>query len=162
MEIMNPAELDRFADALQGSGRLLGVDPGSKTIGLAISDENWAIASAVKTIKRTKFTPDAQAMLEFASVEGVSGIVIGLPLNMDGTEGPRAQSSRAFARNLTRLTDLPVQLWDETLSTSEALEGISAKKAAQMKADGRLDAIAASLILQGCCDAMRALPPHTA
>ncbi|MEM1317427.1 MAG: Holliday junction resolvase RuvX [Pseudomonadota bacterium] len=158
MSAFNPNELDQFADALQGTGRLLGVDPGTKTIGLAISDENWAIASPVKTIKRTKFTPDAQAMLAFAASEKVSGLVIGLPLNMDGTEGPRAQSSRAFARNLQRLTEFPVQLWDESLSTSEAIEGVSAKKAAQMKVDGRLDALAASLILQGCCDAMRALP----
>ncbi|EFL90289.1 Holliday junction resolvase RuvX [Ahrensia sp. R2A130] len=160
MDATNPAELAQFADALQGSGRLLGIDLGTKTIGLAISDENWAISSPVRTIKRTKFTPDVQAMLEFATAERVSGIVIGLPLNMDGSEGPRAQSSRAFARNLSRLTELPIQLWDESLSTSEALEGVSAKKAAQMKADGKLDALAASLILQGCCDAMRALPPR--
>ncbi|MEO0547709.1 MAG: Holliday junction resolvase RuvX, partial [Pseudomonadota bacterium] len=97
--------VDAFAAVLQGPSRLLGLDLGTKTIGMAISDSAWSIASPVNTVRRTKFTADVMEMLNYAQRESVSGLVMGLPFNMDGTEGPRAQSTRAFVRNLAKHTD---------------------------------------------------------
>src|SRR5438552_2034362 len=113
LEIARAALADLPADK-----RILGLDLGSKTIGMATADFTLAIATPRHTITRTKFQADAKALLEFAAAEGIGLIVLGLPLNMDGTEGPRAQSTRAFARNLEKLTPLPIIYWDERLSTA--------------------------------------------
>ncbi len=152
----NPPDItvEQFATLLQGRGRLLGLDLGTKTIGLAISDSNWSIASAVKTIRRTKFTADVQEMLEFATAEKVQGLVLGLPLNMDGTEGPRVQATRAFARNLSSHTDLPLIYWDERLSSYTAEQFMLEADVSRKKRAKSIDHMAASIILQGCIDAL--------
>ena len=152
----NPPDItvEQFATLLQGRGRLLGLDLGTKTIGLAISDSNWSIASAVKTIRRTKFTADVQEMLKFATAEKVQGLVLGLPLNMDGTEGPRVQATRAFARNLLAHTDLPLIYWDERLSSYTAEQFMLEADVSRKKRAKSIDHMAASIILQGCIDAL--------
>ena len=146
--------VEQFAALLQGTGRLLGLDLGTKTIGLAISDSRWAIASPVDTIRRKKFTPDAQAMLHYAVNEGIKGLVIGLPFNMDGSEGPRAQATRAFARNLSSMTDLPIMFWDERLSSFAAEQAMLEADMTRKKRANKIDQIAAAIILQGCLDRM--------
>ncbi len=153
-----PSQSADFATALQGGGRLLGLDLGTKTIGLAVSDADWSIASPVRTIRRTKFTDDARDMLTYAQENAIAGFVLGLPLNMDETEGPRAQSTRAFARSLAPLSPLPLLFWDERLSTVAADMALS-KRARRNRAD-TIDAVAASLILRSALDALRALPAH--
>ena len=110
--------LEDLASLLEPGQRLLGLDIGTKTIGLALSDETRAVASPLQTITRTKFTPDAEEILRICTENNVSALILGLPLNMNGTEGPRAQSTRAFARNLRQLTDLAIAFWDERLSTA--------------------------------------------
>ena len=109
-----------FAAVLAPGYRLIGIDLGTKTIGLALSDVTRTIASPLETIRRVKFTPDVAQLLAIASAHRVAGFVLGLPVNMDGSEGSRAQATRAFARNLNKLTALPILLWDERLSTSAA------------------------------------------
>ena len=133
---------------LQGGGRLLGLDLGAKTIGLAISDDRWRIASPVRTLMRVKFTADAEALIAHADRERVTAYVLGLPLNMDGSEGPRAQSTRAFVRNLARLDDRPVLLQDERLSTHAAREAGPRRK-------GRIDDRAAAIILESALERLR-------
>src|SRR5690348_3732361 len=110
--------LEALAATLPASGALMGLDLGTKTIGLAISDAGRRIASPLLTIRRTKFKADAEALLKQIAANAAVGLVLGLPLNMDGSEGPRVQSTRAFARNLAGLTTLPVLFWDERLSTA--------------------------------------------
>jgi len=149
--------VEEFAALLQGSGRLLGLDLGTKTIGLAISDSAWSISSPVRTLSRTKFTPDVEEMLAYAKNEGAAGIVIGLPLNMDGSEGSRVQATRAFVRNMAKLTDLPVLFQDERLSTFEAEQAMIAADVSRAKRAQRIDAIAASVILQAALDRLRAV-----
>ena len=150
-----PADRAAFANTLQGSGRLLGLDLGTKTIGLAISDSDWSIASPHSTIARVKFTPDVQAMLALAERENVAGLVLGLPLNMDDTEGPRAQATRAFARNLERLTDLPIGFWDERLSTVAAERALLEADTSRKRRKEVIDHVAAGYILQGVLDRLR-------
>jgi putative Holliday junction resolvase len=137
--------------------RLLGLDIGAKTIGLAISDPGLAVASPVETIRRGKrFAEDAKALLELIDGRGVGGLILGLPLNMDGTEGPRCQSVRAFAENLLKIRDLPLAFWDERLSTAAINRflideaDMSRKRRSQV-----VDKMAAAYILQGALDAMR-------
>ena len=149
--------VEEFAARLQGSGRLLGLDLGTKTIGLAISDSRWSISSPVRTLMRAKFTPDAEEILVYAKHEGVTGIVIGLPLNMDSSEGPRAQATRAFIRNLAKMNDLPVLFHDERLSTFEADQAMIAAGVSRAKRAKKIDAIAASVILQSALDRLRAV-----
>jgi len=144
--------VEQFAALLQGRGRLLGLDLGTKTIGLAISNSDWSISSAVKTIQRTKFTADVKEMLAFATAEKVEGLVLGMPLNMDGTEGPRAQSTRAFARNLAQHTNLPLIYWDERLSSYAAEQFMLEADLSRKKRAKSIDHMAASIILQGCID----------
>lgn len=144
--------VEQFTALLQGRGRLLGLDLGTKTIGLAISNSDWTISSAVKTIRRTKFTADVQEMLAFATAEKVKGLVLGLPLNMDGSEGPRVQSTRAFARNLAQHTDLPLIYWDERLSSYAAEQFMLEADLSRKKRAKSIDHVAASIILQGCID----------
>ncbi|MDA8869801.1 Holliday junction resolvase RuvX [Rhizobiaceae bacterium] len=152
--VFEQAEGDAFASVVQGR-RLLGLDLGTKTLGLAICDERWSLATPVRTIQRTKFTADVEAMLAYAAAEKVGGLVLGLPFNMDGSEGPRAQSTRAFARNLERLTPLPVLFWDERLSSHEADGRMERLGVAKRNRRTAIDAAAAAVILDDCLRAIR-------
>jgi len=151
-------DVDQFAARLQGKGRLLGLDVGTKTIGLAISDSDWLIASPIDTIRRRKFTGDVTTMLEMAAREAVAGLVIGLPYNMDGSEGPRAQATRAFQNNLAKLTRLPMVFWDERLSTFTADQAMLEADLSRAKRAKNVDQMAAAIILQGCLDRLRDSP----
>ena len=135
--------------------RLLGVDLGTKTIGLATSDLTLQIATPRHTIARTKFQADAKAMLDFASAENIGLLVIGLPLNMNGTEGPRCQSTRAFVRNLQKLTALPIIYWDERLSTAAVTRVMLEADVSRAKRAENVDKLAAAYILQSFLDAVR-------
>lgn len=145
-------DAETFAAALPRAGALIGLDPGTRTIGVAVSDGLRSVASPLETIRRTKFTPNAERILALAADRGVAGIVIGLPRNMDGTEGPRAQAARGFARNLGRLTDLPIAFWDERLSTVAAERAMLEADTSRAKRAERIDSVAASYILQGMLD----------
>lgn len=147
--------LDAFAVALKPGVRLIGVDVGTKTLGLALSDVSRLIASALETIRRTKFKADAERLLAIVREHDVGGFVVGLPLNLDGTQGPRAQASRAFARNLAGLIDAPILLWDERLSTAEAERMLIAADTTRRRRAEVIDKLAATLILQGALDRMR-------
>ncbi|MFC3060439.1 Holliday junction resolvase RuvX [Paenirhodobacter populi] len=141
-----------FAAILPRTGALAGLDLGTRTIGVAISDLRRSVATPVLTIRREKFTIDVEKLLALTTEREVVGLVLGLPINMDGSEGPRSQSTRAFARNLEKLTDLPITFWDERLSTVAAeramLEAdLSRKRRAELK-----DHVAAGIILQGVLD----------
>jgi putative holliday junction resolvase len=138
--------------ALPQNQRIMALDLGSTTIGIATADHTRKFATPRFTIARTKFQADAKALLEFCERENIGLIVIGLPLNMDGTEGRRAQSTRAFARNLVRLTDLPIIYWDERLSTFEAEQQMIEAGIAFSKHDEQVDMRAAAVILQGVLD----------
>jgi len=142
-----------FRAALPEGGRLLGLDVGTQTIGLALCDAGWSIASPAHTHKRTKFTRDKAALGEFSTAQSVRGLVIGLPLNMDGSESPRSQASRAFARNIAAL-GLPILLWDERWSTAAAERAMIAQDMSRAKRAERIDAHAAALILQGAIDGL--------
>ncbi len=142
-----------FAAALPEGGRLLGLDLGTQTIGLALCDAGWSIASPAHTHKRGKFGADKTALAEFIAKQSVKGLVIGLPLNMDGTPSPRSQASRAYARNIAVL-GLPVLLWDERWSTVAAERAMIAQDMSRAKRAEKIDAHAAALILQGAIDAL--------
>ena len=133
-------------------GALIGLDLGTKTIGVAVSDPDRKLATGVETIARTAFTADAQRVLALAAERSVVGFVLGLPLNMDGSEGPRAQSTRAFARNLAKLTELPIALWDERLSTVAVERELIAADVSRAKRAAIIDEHAAIFILQGALD----------
>jgi putative Holliday junction resolvase len=152
-----PLSIEDFAAALPRQGALLGLDVGTKTVGVAVSDVTRAIASAVRTVRRTKFAADAAALLAIAAEREARGFVIGLPVNFDGSEGPRAQSCRAFARNLGALTALPIAFWDERLSTAAAERALLAADASRKRRAEVIDAVAAAYILQGALDRMRSL-----
>ncbi|MEM6666714.1 MAG: Holliday junction resolvase RuvX [Pseudomonadota bacterium] len=153
------ADLRKLAkDCLPGAP-LMGLDLGTKTIGLAISDVEWRFATPVHTIKRRKFRQDVEALFKTASDLGVGGFVIGLPLNMDGSEGPRAQSTRAFVRNLMALTALPIAYRDERLSTVAAERTLIEADLSRAKRAKHIDAAAAGFILQGALDGLANLPP---
>ncbi|HZC37770.1 MAG TPA: Holliday junction resolvase RuvX [Sphingomicrobium sp.] len=147
-----------FASALPGGGKLAGLDVGTRTIGLAICDAGWHFAGPAETIRRTKFTQDLKALETFISREGVIGLVVGLPLNMDGSDSPRTQSVRAFARNLSPL-ELPVLLWDERWSTQAVERAMISADVSRAKRAEKVDALAAAHILQGAIDALANLPP---
>ncbi len=143
--------------------RLMGLDLGAKTVGLALSDVNWRIASALETIRRRKFREDAQRLLALVDEHGVGGLILGLPLNMDGSEGPRCQSTRAFAANLAGLRDLPMAFWDERLSTAAVDRMMIKEHDLTRKRRGELvDKLAASYILQGALDRLAALDDRRA
>lgn len=129
-----------------------GLDLGTKTIGIAISDRGLSLATPRPVIRRKKFTADATALLALLEKDNAGAIVLGLPLNMDGTEGPRAQATRAFARNLARLTDMPVAYWDERLSTVAAERSLIEQDVSRGKRADRIDSAAAAFILQGALD----------
>jgi putative Holliday junction resolvase len=148
-------EIADFAAALAPGRGVMGLDLGTKTIGVALSDRLLSSASAVETVKRRKFTLDAARLLEIAAAREAGGILLGLPRNMDGSEGPRAQSTRAFARNLARLTELPIGFWDERLSTVAAERALLEADTTRKRRAEVIDAVAASYILQGALDRMR-------
>lgn len=148
-----------FAAALPGLGALAGLDLGTKTIGVAVSDSMRQVASPITVIKRRKFTLDAAELLAIAGDRGLVGLVLGLPRNMDGSEGPRAQSTRAFARNLSRLTDLPIGFWDERLSTVAAERALLEADTSRKRRAEVIDQVAAGYILQGALDRLRHLSP---
>jgi putative Holliday junction resolvase len=138
-------------------GRLLGLDVGTKTIGLATCDTGWTFATAASTIARTKFTADLASLATFVACHSIIGLVVGLPLNMDGSDSPRTQSVRAFARNLVTL-GLPILLWDERWSTVAVERVMIAADVSRAKRATRIDAHAAAHILQGAIDALVNLP----
>ena len=141
--------------AFPPTGKLLGLDLGTKTIGVAVSDGMRYSATPLETVKRTKFTADAARLLELAAENQAVGFVLGLPLNMDGSEGPRAQSTRAFARNLARLIDIPIVFWDERLSTSAVTRTLIEADVRRDKRAAVVDKLAASYILQGALERLR-------
>jgi putative Holliday junction resolvase len=141
-------------ERLKRDERLLGLDVGTKTIGLALSDVMRQIATPLETIRRTKFQADAARLFALAKEHGAGGLVIGFPLNLDGSEGPRAQSTRAFARNLAPLTALPMAFWDERLSTAAAERALLEADASRKRRAELIDKMAAAYILQGALDRM--------
>lgn len=140
-------------DALPSGGALLALDLGTKTIGTAFCDAGWRFASPGKTIPRGKFTADKAQLAALIAERGVKGLVIGLPLNMDGSEGPRSQASRAYARNLEPL-GLPILMWDERWSTASATSALIAQDMSRAKRAERIDSAAAAVILQAAIDAL--------
>ncbi len=144
--------LEDFCDALYSDDRLIGIDLGSKTIGLALTDAGRQIASPLETIWRRKFTQDAEHLLGLCQKHGVFGLVIGLPLNMDGTEGPRCQATRAFVRNLAQKTEIPITCWDERLSTAAVTRTLIDADRSRARRAELVDKMAASYILQGFLD----------
>ncbi|MFC6687180.1 Holliday junction resolvase RuvX [Jhaorihella thermophila] len=148
---------EEFAAACPAMTALVGLDLGERTIGVAVSDTFGQVASPLETIRRRKFGADAQKLLAIVAERGVGGIVLGLPRNMDGTEGPRCQSTRAFARNLARLTDLPIGFWDERLSTVAAERALLEADTSRKRRAEVIDHVAAGYILQGALDRMRHL-----
>lgn len=142
-----------FRTALPDGGRLLGLDVGTKTIGTALCDTGWSFASPAELIRRTKFTADKAALAALASAQAVRGIVVGLPLNLDGSDSPRTQSTRAFARNIADL-GLPILLWDERWSTQAVERQMIAEDLSRAKRAERVDKLAASYILQGAIDGL--------
>ncbi len=143
-----------FGDALPDGGALLGLDLGTRTIGTALCDAGWQFASAGKTLPRGKFGKDCAALSALIAERHVAGIVLGLPRNMDGSEGPRAQASRAYARNLAQALGLPVLLWDERWSTASAERDMIGQDLSRAKRAQRIDSHAAAVILQGAIDAL--------
>lgn len=148
----------RYRDLI-GAGRLIGIDAGTKTLGLALSDVTRSVASALETIRRQKFSIDAERLLTIAAEHAAVGFVLGLPINLDGREGPRAQATRAFARNLNALSPLPILLWDERLTTQEAERMLIQADTSRARRAEVIDKLAATLILQGALDRLRTLPP---
>jgi putative Holliday junction resolvase len=138
-------------------GALIGLDLGTKTIGVAVSDPDRRLAAGVETVARKNFTADAARLLALASERRAVGWVLGLPINMDGSEGPRAQSTRAFARNLSKLTELPIGFWDERLSTAAVERDLIAADASRSKRAAVIDQHAAAYILQGALDRLARL-----
>ncbi len=150
-------EIADFAAALPPQRALLGLDLGEKTIGVAVSDLFLSVATPLETIRRKKFGLDAARVLEIAENRNAGGLILGLPRNMDGTEGPRCQSTRAFARNLSRLTDLPIGFWDERLSTVAAERALLEADTSRKRRAEVIDHVAAGYILQGVLDRLRHL-----
>ena len=143
-----------FRAALPEGGRLLGLDVGTKTIGTALCDAGWTIATPAELIRRTKFTKDLGALQALARAQSVAGLVIGLPLNLDGTDSPRTQSVRAFARNLDTPLALPILLWDERWSTQAVTRTLLDADASRARRAELVDKMAAAYILQGAIDAL--------
>ena len=151
---MSISQLREHLAAAHPTVRLMGLDLGSKTIGVATSDMTRRIATPIETIARKKFTEDANRLIEIAKRENIGVIVLGLPINMDGSEGPRAQSTRAFARNFARLSPLPIVFWDERLSTAAVERMLIQADASRAKRDAVVDKLAAAWILQAALDAL--------
>lgn len=155
---MNQPDSDyAFLLDLPRGARLLGLDLGTKTIGMALSDVDRRIATPLDTVRRTKFKADAQELLAHVARHGVAALVIGLPLNMDGSEGPRVQSTRAFARNMSGLTPIPILYWDERLSTAAVTRTLIEADASRARRGEVVDKMAAAYILQGLLDRLAAM-----
>lgn len=153
-------DIGEFLDALPEHGALIGLDLGEKTIGVAISDTFRSVATPFETIRRKKFTLDAARLQEIIADRSVTGLVLGLPFNMDGSEGPRCQSTRAFARNFSRLNDLPIGFWDERLSTVAAERALLEADTTRKRRAEVIDNVAAAYILQGVLDRIAHLKRH--
>jgi putative Holliday junction resolvase len=150
-------EIADFAGALPPVGAIAGLDLGTKTIGVAVSDGLRQVASPLTVIRRQKFTLDAAELLAIAKDRRLVGLILGLPRNMDGSEGPRAQSTRAFARNLSNLTNMPIGFWDERLSTVAAERALLEADTSRKRRAEVIDQVAAGYILQGALDRLRYL-----
>jgi putative Holliday junction resolvase len=148
-------DLSAFAGLLPQTGALMGLDPGEKRIGVAVSDVSRLIASSLDTVARTKFAADAGAILKLYDGRKCAGFVVGLPLNMDGTSGPSAQAARAFCRNLLGVRDAPLLLWDERLSTAAVTRTLIEGEASRAKRGAVVDKMAAAYMLQGALDALK-------
>jgi putative holliday junction resolvase len=144
--------MDDFAALMPAFGAVVGLDLGTKTIGVAVSDSLRSVASPLSTIRREKFTLDVAQLLTITDAREIKGIVLGLPMNMDGSEGPRCQSTRAFARNLEKLTPLPISYWDERLSTVAAERAMLEADMSRKRRAEVIDHVAAGYILQGALD----------
>ena len=149
--------LNDIAPHLPPRGALIGLDLGTKTIGVAVCDPDRKIATAVETVARANFTKDAARVMALAAERNAVGFVLGLPINMDGTEGPRAQSTRAFARNFAKLTELPIAFWDERLSTAAVERELIGHDVSRAKRAEVIDQHAAMFILQGALDRLAVL-----
>ena len=154
--------IDDFAAALPRARALVGLDLGTKTIGVSVSDGLLSVASPLETIKRTKYTADAERLEQIIDARDIGGIVLGLPFNMDGSEGPRCQSTRAFARNLARQSELPITYWDERLSTVAAERALLEADASRRRRAEVIDNVAAAYILQGALDRLSHIRRETA
>lgn len=150
-------EFEDFAAALSSMTALMGLDLGEKTIGVAVSDRMRGVASPLETVRRKKFTLDSARLLDIIADREIGGVVLGLPKNMDGTEGPRCQSTRAFARNLSRLTEVSIGFWDERLSTVAAEKALLEADTSRKRRGQVIDHVAAGYILQGALDRLRFL-----
>ena len=150
-------EVLAFANAIQPDHSLIGLDLGTKTIGVAVSDTILSVATPIKTIRRKKFSIDAELLLGVISNKSCCGVIIGLPKNMDGSEGPRAQSTRAFARNFSVKTNLPITYWDERLSTVAAEKALLEADTTRKRRAEVIDHVAAAYILQGFLDRLKIL-----
>lgn len=157
METLITAKIGEFGSALAPGGKLAGLDVGTKTIGIAICDAGWHFAGPNGTIRRTKFTKDLETLRTLIASEEIKGLVVGLPLSMDGSDSPRTQSVRAFARNLAPL-GLPLLLWDERWSTQAVERAMIEADVSRAKRAEKVDALAAAHILQGAIDALANLP----
>jgi putative Holliday junction resolvase len=153
--------IEELAEALQPNQAIAGLDLGTKTIGLAMSDLGRRFSSPRPVIKRVKFTQDAEVLLAFAEKEKVAAFIIGLPMNMDGSAGPRVQATRAFVRSMSDMTALPVVYWDERLSTVAAERALLEMDVSRAKRAERIDSAAASFILQGALDRLSSLRTAT-
>ena len=154
---MKTLTIEELAETLAPLQPVAGLDLGTKTIGLAMSDIGLRFASPRPVIKRTKFTKDAEVLLDFAARENIAAFVIGLPINMDGSAGPRAQATRAFVRSMSEKTDIPFVFWDERLSTVAAERALLEMDVSRAKRSERIDSAAASFILQGALDRLSML-----
>jgi putative Holliday junction resolvase len=152
MTIRKPADL---LDGIDRNGRVLGLDLGTKTIGLALSDAGRMIATPYETVKRTKLKADLARLSDIITQEGVAALVLGLPFNMDGSEGPRCQATRQFADDLGKVIDLPLTFWDERLSTYAAEQMLIEADLSRKRRQEVIDKVAAAVILQGCLDSLR-------
>lgn len=149
--------IEELAAWLHPHDVLAGIDLGSKTIGVAVSDRSWKFAHPRPVIARTRFTADAERLFAIIDEDRVAALIVGLPINMDGTEGPRAQATRAFVRNLDRIRSTAIIFWDERLSTVAAERALIGMDVSRQKRSARIDSAAAAFILQGVLDRLRAL-----
>jgi len=153
---MSVLPISQLKDAVPRGARLLGLDIGTKTVGLALSDPFWTVATAFETIRRTKFTKDAERLFAIVDEHKIGALVLGLPVNMNGTEGPRCQSVRQFAANLQKIRDIPIVFWDERWSTAAAERALLEADTSRKKRAEVIDKVAASYILQGALDRLAA------
>jgi putative Holliday junction resolvase len=147
-------DIEAFAARLKPGARLIGIDAGTKTLGLALSDVTRTIASPLTVLKRSKFKEDSAELLRLAAEHRIGGFVLGLPVNLDGTAGPRVQATRAFARNMNALCELPILLWDERLTTAAAERTLLEADTSRKRRAEVIDKLAAAIILQGAIDRM--------